>query len=65
MDYVGEFETLDRDFAEVCSRVELKAELHKINKSRSFDYRDHYSDADKKIVDTMFEEDIETFKYSF
>ncbi len=65
VDFLGRFETLERDFSKVCDRLGIEGSLPKINASRHRDYRDYYVDRTRKIVEEHFKEDIELFGYTF
>ncbi len=65
VDFLGRFETLERDFAKVCDRLDIEGVLPKINASKHRDYRDCYDDKTKKMVATYFKEDIAFFGYTF
>lgn len=66
VDFIGKFENLNSDFAEVCSKIDLNAQLPHLNPSkRSRNYQDYYDDRTKNLIARHFEEDISTFEYSF
>jgi len=65
VDFVGRIETLDADFAEVCRRGGISAELPHINRSRHADYRAYYNDRTRLLVEEAFRKDIEAFGYGF
>lgn len=65
VDYVGRFESLSRDFAEVCGRLGLNLELPPDTKSRKEDYRESYDARLQKMVARRYGVDIEKFGYSF
>jgi hypothetical protein len=68
VDYVGRFESLHDDFAEVCRRIGVTTTLPHVNRSRAEgrrDYRDYYTPALAAHVATHFAEDVERFGYRF
>jgi hypothetical protein len=67
VDRVLRFETLDHDFAELCRELGAQAEnLPRLNPSnRSLDYRQYYNDRSRKLVELIYQADIEAFGYSF
>ncbi|MCG8634481.1 MAG: sulfotransferase family protein [Desulfobacterales bacterium] len=65
VDFLGRFETLERDFARVCDRLGIEGALPKINGSGHRDYRDYYTDKTRKMVGEYFKEDIAFFGYTF
>ncbi len=66
VDFVGRFEQLEDDFAEVCRRLGRRAELpHLKSSSAGRDYRDLYDAESVEIVRDRFAEDLERFGYSF
>ncbi|MDH3224957.1 MAG: sulfotransferase, partial [Gemmatimonadota bacterium] len=67
VDFVGRFERLEHDFAEVCRRTELpRLQLpHRRKAVRRRDYRTYYSDALAEFVAHTNAPDIERFGYTF
>ncbi|MEX0678586.1 MAG: sulfotransferase family 2 domain-containing protein [Pirellulales bacterium] len=67
VDRVLRFENLDHDFPKFCEDLGIEQRsLPKMNPSnRSRDYRQYYNDATRKLVERIYEPDIETFGYSF
>lgn len=65
VDFVGYFERLNEDFAKVCARLGVKAELPQANKSSHKDYRSYYTPALREKVAQYFQQDIERFGYDF
>jgi len=66
VDYVGRYETLQRDFKTAC---DVHATPHKwlkvTNKSNRFNYRYYYNHDLRTKVRKFYQEDFETFKYKF
>lgn len=65
VDYVGRFETLASDFAEVCAKLGIRRELPFLNPSWHGPYQGYYDDASRKLVERRYGEDIERFRYTF
>lgn len=65
VDYVGRFESLPRDFAEVCDRIGAPLRLPPATKARREDYRASYDDELRKLVGARYRADAERFGYSF
>jgi hypothetical protein len=65
LDFVGHYETLHQDFAKVCRKVGIEAELPHLNVSRHRDYRSYYDEPMRNKVAEHFRRDIDLFGYSF
>ncbi len=66
LDYVGRFETLAEDFAEVCRRLQLPASvLPRENVSTRKPYQDYYSRELAALVRARWAPEIEAFNYRF
>ena len=65
VDYIGRFENLSRDFASVCDKLNVSAELPRINTTVHEDYRTYYSDSSRERVAEHWGEDIARFFYNF
>ena len=67
MDFIGRFESLQDDFAHVCSELGLPPmQLSHINRSqRARDYRRYYDDDTYRAVTNAFKKDIDYFGYHF
>ena len=66
VDFVGRFENLEQDFAEICQRIGVPSiQLPKINVSNTKPYRSFYNDKTREMVRAAFEPDISLFNYSF
>ena len=67
MDFVGYFESLERDFPVVCQQMGLEQvpELPRLRPGRGTDYVEAYTDAMVDIVGHMYDKDISTFGYEF
>ena len=65
IDYLGRYETINEDFNHICRILNLQASLPCLNQSQHRDYRWYYSDHTRKLVADNFQEDIESFGYTF
>jgi hypothetical protein len=65
VDFLGHYETLAEDFAKVCAKLNIKAELPHANVSDHRDYRTYYTAETREFVAKQFRRDIEMFGYDF
>jgi hypothetical protein len=65
VDYIGHYERLEEDFAQVAAKVGIADRLPHLNRSQHKDYRTYYSDRTRELVGECFRTDIELFGYSF
>jgi hypothetical protein len=67
VDFIGRFESLDEDFAEICRRIGIptKALAHRRRANDRGDYRSYYDDHTAELVAVRFRQDIEMFDYQF
>ncbi|MES9835022.1 MAG: sulfotransferase family 2 domain-containing protein [Candidatus Thiodiazotropha sp.] len=68
VDFIGHYETLDRDFNEITRRIgaeQLQLPHKRKANDRGKDYRGYYSDELAALVDDYFSRDIEALGYSF
>lgn len=65
VDFVGRFEHLHDDFAEICRRLGLSCRLSHTNRSSHRDYREYYDDESIELVREAFRPDVEQFGYTF
>jgi hypothetical protein len=65
VDFIGYYERLGEDFAKVCARLKLPAELPHANISPHRDYRSYYTPETRELVANKFKRDIELFGYNF
>ena len=70
VDFVGRYETLNKDFQYVCKKLNIPCEgdLPKIrNKSRKTKkhYSEYYDDECKRIVEEHYSKELSNFKYAF
>ena len=65
VDFVGRYESLEADFATVCSRLGISTFLPKFNVSNTKPYQQFYTEETKQLVRRAFDEDITLFNYDF
>ncbi|RMD68052.1 MAG: sulfotransferase [Gammaproteobacteria bacterium] len=67
VDFVGRYERLEEDFAEVCRRIPIPPRPlpHRRKAKGRGDFRRYYDSATADLVAQRFAEDIETFGYRF
>ncbi|RMF91729.1 MAG: sulfotransferase, partial [Nitrospinota bacterium] len=65
VDFVGKYENLEQDFAQVCARIGIQAALPHLNQSGHRNYREYYNERTRNLVYDAFKEDIEFFHYTF
>jgi hypothetical protein len=62
--YLGAMETLHDDIEIICRDLEISnASLHKFNSTQHDDYKKYYCPESKKIVEELYHEDFEAFRY--
>ena len=64
-DFIGRFESLSADFANICERLGVRAELPHVNTSSHRHYTTYYDDAAREFVARKCAHDIERFGYRF
>jgi sulfotransferase famil protein len=65
MDFVGRFEQLTDDFAQVCQKLQIDASLPHLNRTHHRDFREYYNSADRAYVTKNWRDEIELFGYEF
>jgi hypothetical protein len=65
VDYVGYFETITEDFAEICRRIGIEATLAHTNRSTERTYHTVYDNNMRQIVGQVYARDIRIFRYDF
>jgi len=65
MDYIGRFETIERDFAHVCQKVGSTALLPHERKGQAMRYQDAYDGVGVELVGDLYRRDIAAFGYRF
>jgi len=65
-DFIGRFETLEKDWSFVASKLGLASTLPHVRANpRDKHYTEYYNDRTREIVGTRFRVDVETFGYEF
>ncbi len=65
VDVVGQFEHLERDWAQIVERLGVKAPLPHLNRGKRGPYASYYDDTSRTIVAERFAWTIERFGYRF
>ena len=65
VDYVGRFERLETDFADVCQRLGIESQIMHKNQSQHEPYENYYNDHTRRLVADYFAREIEYFGYDF
>jgi len=66
VDFVGYFERIEENFAEVCRRIGIPAELQPAQASHALrDYRSCYTPETRELVARAYAQDIALFGYTF
>jgi hypothetical protein len=65
VDFIGYYEHLREDFAEVCARLNVRVDLRRDNSSTHGDYRSYYTPETRERVARHYHRDIELFGYNF
>lgn len=66
VDFVGRFETLDRDMSKVFARLGLEGHaLPRSNASVRGPYREYYTPETRAQIEDMYRDDLDRFGYSF
>ena len=65
IDYIGRFESLEKEWRIISDRIGITARLPHLNKSSHESYIEYYDDYGKRLISDLYRSDIETFEYSF
>lgn len=66
VDFIGRFENIDEDFKKVTAALNMNRVLKKTNTSeRKENYRDYFDLETQKIVENVYQKDIQLFNYKF
>jgi len=65
IDHLGRFETLEKDFLQICAKIGIKASLPHVNASRHRSYQDFYTPELRDKVARHWAKDIDLLGYSF
>lgn len=63
--FIGHFETLGKDFSNICERRGLSIQLPHLNPSKHNLYQEYYDDETREVVADRYQEDIQLFEYQF
>jgi hypothetical protein len=66
--FILRFENLKNDFKEMLDACEIRhisSDIPHENSSKRSNYKDYYNSNAKKIIEKVFEKDIDTFKYLY
>ena len=63
VDFIGRFESIERDFQFVCERIGANCTLPHLLKSKHNNHQGYYSDSLRDLVGRRYRQDIEVFKY--
>jgi hypothetical protein len=65
MDFVGRYERLETDIQVVFRELGIRDTLPVLNRSKRRPYQEYYNDTTEKLVDQIYQKDIELFGYSY
>lgn len=65
LDFVGRFESLEKDFGRVCQTLGIDAKLDRLNAYSHVGYREYYDDETRERVARHWHREIEQFGYAF
>ena len=65
VDFVGRFESLDKDVKRLSLHLEKEIKLNHLNKTSKVDYTEVYTDEMIKKVKNIYKKDLRIFNYSF
>jgi hypothetical protein len=63
VDFLGRFENIEEDFAEIAKRIGVDARLPHSNSSARKDFKDYYSEDTRKIAYNIYKRDFEMLGY--
>ena len=66
-DYIGKFETLEKDWELICNRLRISQPLphENHNDKNQRHYTEYYTNKTQRLIAEKFKEDIEYFGYEF
>ena len=65
VEFIGKFENLAQDFAKICERLSIQAELGHAKPSARAAYREYYDAETEALIAEHFAKDIAAFDYHF
>ena len=63
--FIGRFESIERDFKEICDQLNLSGKLPHWNRTSRTDYRQYFNAATKQTASEYYAEDLSRFGYEF
>lgn len=65
VDFIGMFETIERDWNYICKKINKKLELPHHNTSKHVHYSKYYNKTSRFLVEEWHKDDIKMFDYKF
>ena len=65
VDFVGKFETLEKDWEYISKQLQIKDKLPHLYKTKRSHYRDYYDEEMVERINEIYKKDIEHFNYKF
>jgi len=65
VDFVGRYETINKDFRLIKKKINVKCQLPHVNKSKHDHYKTYYDKNTRDLVARAYDKDIEMFNYEF
>jgi hypothetical protein len=66
VNYVGKYENLDEDFANICEKIGIpRIELPKLNVTKKDSYKKYFNERTRDLIRQAYLADIEAFGYEF
>lgn len=66
LNFIGRFETLEKDFNLICSKIGIPyKKLSHLNKSKHNHYQEYYNEKTIEIISKKYQKDIELFGYTY
>ncbi|MBW2998482.1 sulfotransferase family protein [Candidatus Woesearchaeota archaeon] len=65
VDFIGQFENIDKDFNKICKKLKINVKLPHLMKSEKKDYKEYYTKETKEMIRKRYKKDIEMFGYNF
>ncbi|MBC8002129.1 MAG: sulfotransferase family 2 domain-containing protein [Opitutaceae bacterium] len=64
-DFVGRYETLQKDFQTVCDTIGIKETIPHENKTEHRPYQEYFDPRTRAIIEKVYRKDLDAFGYSF
>ena len=65
VDFVGRYDSLEKDFGTICRRIGVEAKLPHLRRSAHAHYSEYYNDRTKALIEEYHRVDIDTFHFEF